>query len=622
MKKSLAILVFAVALLPREGRGGEPGIIEEEAYKLINSDEASRTYNWVFRIGVEGVSWVRYIYGPAEYALLGSPDMVFAMAKGGASGLVKKLSTDAVMGIVKRLHGNNKREARKIAVWAYNKGIRAYRENNKFWKKCAGVPGCLNEGDSATFVKNWYMQKVMVAAKKLMNDTSEYKEPKLKTEDWESKMSTSKKFLLRAKEVTNLLSKAVDSGALDKTQLFVEMLALGIRTEGTIFTYKPYVDYCDTVRLIWSDYVYHLKRLKIDAPEIYEPMVDLDGSASEKLKEILTTQYMAELKTRHPPDEEQKELASTEAPRDMAPVASKEAMPDVQASPDVERVCRHMMSLVKKADDQDYRDCVQELGKNLPKCGNLKEVVGCYMKLNNTKYERQCRRMCKTVALHKPGTRFVGKMEWGGMKCEDGVLELKPDHARLGRYLIAAGCKMYVPAYQYLPDRRRGRIPSCGFHEKADGIDITCRHPNGRVFLRYTGKVCPTCSSPEAMLKKSSTAGTKGGINKGDRVSCRWKGKKHWYKGYVARKSGGKIYIEYDDGDREWTTPGLCRKEIAPSSSGGKSGFYKGARVRCRWKGKSTWYDGRIGKKQGNRLYILYDDGDREWTTPGLCQRI
>lgn len=49
-------------------------------------------------------------------------------------------------------------------------------------------------------------------------------------------------------------------------------------------------------------------------------------------------------------------------------------------------------------------------------------------------------------------------------------------------------------------------------------------------------------------------------FNVGDPVSCRWRGSYRRYLGTVSGKSAGRLYIVYNDGDREYIAPELCVK--------------------------------------------------------------
>ena len=98
----------------------------------------------------------------------------------------------------------------------------------------------------------------------------------------------------------------------------------------------------------------------------------------------------------------------------------------------------------------------------------------------------------------------------------------------------------------------------------------------------------------------------------GDRVECNWKGGGKYYAGRVGAKEGGKLFINYDDGDKEHTTAAMCHPVA--------SALGEGSSVECRWKNGSTWYPGVITEKTGNQVFINYNDGDKENTTLDKCR--
>lgn len=101
----------------------------------------------------------------------------------------------------------------------------------------------------------------------------------------------------------------------------------------------------------------------------------------------------------------------------------------------------------------------------------------------------------------------------------------------------------------------------------------------------------------------------------GDRVECNWKSGGRYYSGKVASKEGNKVFIHYDDGDKEHTSQGKCR----PMMMGGGP-MERGSRVSCNWKGGGTWYPGVIAEKTGNAVFIHYNDGDKEHTNLSMCR--
>lgn len=51
------------------------------------------------------------------------------------------------------------------------------------------------------------------------------------------------------------------------------------------------------------------------------------------------------------------------------------------------------------------------------------------------------------------------------------------------------------------------------------------------------------------------------------------------------------------------------------------SGVWKiGDRVQCRYKGRNRTYPGKIADIKGNQLFVEYDDGDEEWTTAEMLK--
>jgi uncharacterized protein (DUF427 family) len=91
----------------------------------------------------------------------------------------------------------------------------------------------------------------------------------------------------------------------------------------------------------------------------------------------------------------------------------------------------------------------------------------------------------------------------------------------------------------------------------------------------------------------------------GNRVLANWTHDSYWYPATVQNIEGERIYIRFDDGDKEWTTfDHLMKIDIEV-----------GDRVQCRWKGGAYYYIGHVAQQQDEKIYVHYDDGDKEWTT-------
>jgi hypothetical protein len=101
----------------------------------------------------------------------------------------------------------------------------------------------------------------------------------------------------------------------------------------------------------------------------------------------------------------------------------------------------------------------------------------------------------------------------------------------------------------------------------------------------------------------------------GESVECNWKGGGKYYPGRIVAMEGAKLFIHYNDGDKEHTVASMCR------ASGGSGGaMMEGSAVSCRWKNGNTWYPGVIVEKTGSRVFIHYNDGDKEHTTLSKCR--
>ena len=100
--------------------------------------------------------------------------------------------------------------------------------------------------------------------------------------------------------------------------------------------------------------------------------------------------------------------------------------------------------------------------------------------------------------------------------------------------------------------------------------------------------------------------------SRGDWVLGQWRGGEFWFPGVVQSHVGDNVTILYDDGTRET----LPSKLVRPYT------WTLGTRVECRWQGGTTWYAGKITavSKDGTRINILYDDGDREQIATGGCR--
>jgi hypothetical protein len=101
----------------------------------------------------------------------------------------------------------------------------------------------------------------------------------------------------------------------------------------------------------------------------------------------------------------------------------------------------------------------------------------------------------------------------------------------------------------------------------------------------------------------------------GDRVQARWKAGADFHPGVVAERNGEVVHIHYDDGDRETTLIRLLRLERddwLPDLEHGNLGA--GDRVLGCWF-DGFWYPGIILSAEGKRLHVLFDDNDQAFLT-------
>jgi hypothetical protein len=145
---------------------------------------------------------------------------------------------------------------------------------------------------------------------------------------------------------------------------------------------------------------------------------------------------------------------------------------------------------------------------------------------------------------------------------------------------------------------------------------------SSRLFIQYDDGDQEETSAGMCKASSTPTLKTGGPFKKGDRVSCNWQSGGTFYDGKVADlRAGGRIFIQYDDGDTEETAPNLCR---SVGKTGKPSGPLRaGDRVACNWLSQGTFYSGRVAElRAGGRIFIQYDDGDQEETRPSLCRRL
>ena len=98
-------------------------------------------------------------------------------------------------------------------------------------------------------------------------------------------------------------------------------------------------------------------------------------------------------------------------------------------------------------------------------------------------------------------------------------------------------------------------------------------------------------------------------FEKGAKIEALYKGKKNWYAGVVDRYDAeSETYdVTYDDGEVE---KGVKQENIARAP--GDSELEVGARIEAKYKGKKKYYPGKVAARSGDTYDIDYDDGEKE----------
>ena len=95
-----------------------------------------------------------------------------------------------------------------------------------------------------------------------------------------------------------------------------------------------------------------------------------------------------------------------------------------------------------------------------------------------------------------------------------------------------------------------------------------------------------------------------------DRALVKWRQDDFWYPATIQQVDGERLYVRFDDGDKEWTVPDHVM-EID---------IDVGDRVYGKWQEGNYYYPGKVAEKRGEEIYVHYDDGDKEWTTISMVR--
>lgn len=98
-------------------------------------------------------------------------------------------------------------------------------------------------------------------------------------------------------------------------------------------------------------------------------------------------------------------------------------------------------------------------------------------------------------------------------------------------------------------------------------------------------------------------------LGPGDRVLGCWLDG-NWYPGIILTIDGKRIHVLFDDNDQAFLTWDRVRSLT----------IEVGDRVSARWQGGPFYIAGEVKRKQGERIYMQYDDGREEWTSIRLVR--
>jgi hypothetical protein len=82
------------------------------------------------------------------------------------------------------------------------------------------------------------------------------------------------------------------------------------------------------------------------------------------------------------------------------------------------------------------------------------------------------------------------------------------------------------------------------------------------------------------------------------------------YPAEILSIDGDKIIVHFLDGPERMLTPELIRR----------FDLNVGLTMECRWRGGGQYFPGRISQVEGDRIFVDYADGDKEWNTVRLVR--
>ena len=103
-------------------------------------------------------------------------------------------------------------------------------------------------------------------------------------------------------------------------------------------------------------------------------------------------------------------------------------------------------------------------------------------------------------------------------------------------------------------------------------------------------------------------------LQEGAKVEARYRGRSKYYPGRISRDRGdGTFDIDYDDGEKETRVLEEYIKSAGGGGDDGGGGMRVGESIEARYRGRSKYYPGKIGRVHSDGTFdIDYDDGEKE----------
>lgn len=115
-------------------------------------------------------------------------------------------------------------------------------------------------------------------------------------------------------------------------------------------------------------------------------------------------------------------------------------------------------------------------------------------------------------------------------------------------------------------------------------------------------------------------------VGVGSRVEARIRRWNRFFPGTITQRVAHAVFVEFEDGDRQWTSIGLVRVPVGslsrtasevphPEPSGTPPAPGSGALAN--YHGDGWYYPAVVADTRGSEVHVIYADGDSEWLATG-----